>query len=269
MCPVCRAPLLLKEKQWQCENRHSYDKSKAGYVNLLLANQKNSQDPGDSKEMVSGRREFLDGGSYTPLTERLTDLIKAHVSLESLALYDAGCGEGHYLGQIVPMLREHSASIKASGHDVSRAAIEKAAKRYSDYEFAIASSFEIPVLTASQHVLLQVFAPMKDSEARRILQSGGVWLRVSPAPGHLQQIKAAIYDKPKDHVVADTVPEGFEVVDKSTLSYHFKLEDKKDRKALLTMTPYYWRAKEQEVTFIIDEITQLDAAFSISVLRKI
>ncbi|MFK7863800.1 MAG: putative RNA methyltransferase [Pseudohongiellaceae bacterium] len=268
MCPVCRAPLRLNEKQWQCDNRHSYDKSKAGYVNLLLANQKNSHDPGDSKDMVNGRRVFLEGGNYYPLIQRLVDLIKSHADSNTLSVYDAGCGEGYYLSQIVPMLIASNLSIKGCGHDVSRAAIEKAAKKHSSYNFAIGNSFEMPVVTASQDVLLQVFAPMKDSEARRVLKSNGIWLRVSPAPGHLSQIKDAIYQKPKAHELSDTIPEGFIELEKSHLLFNFNLDKASDRKALLMMTPYYWRAKEKEVSVIVDDLTEFSAAFSVSVFKK-
>ena len=56
ICPKCRKPLILKDRSFCCEDRHSYDLAKSGYVNLVLGNTKTS---GDSKEMVKARSEFL------------------------------------------------------------------------------------------------------------------------------------------------------------------------------------------------------------------
>lgn len=268
MCPVCRAPLVLNSQQWQCENKHSYDKAKAGYVNLLLANQKSSQDPGDSKEMINARREFLESGYYFPLLEKLANLIGANCQLGALNIYDAGCGEGYYLGRLHPLLVQSGYKVSLAGHDISRPAIEKAAKKYSNGNFAIASSFEMPVVAGSQDILVQVFAPMKDSEVRRVLKPNGLWLRVSPGLKHLSQIKNAIYETPHDHVVSELVPDGFDVVEKSALKFSFELTQKEERKALLTMTPYYWRASEKEVAAIVDEVACFEAEFSIAVFRK-
>ena len=42
ICPKCRKPLVEENGVFRCENRHSYDKAREGYVNLVLANQKHS-----------------------------------------------------------------------------------------------------------------------------------------------------------------------------------------------------------------------------------
>ena len=38
-CPKCGKPLLKEEKRYFCEEGHSYDIAKEGYVNLMLVNQ--------------------------------------------------------------------------------------------------------------------------------------------------------------------------------------------------------------------------------------
>ena len=48
-CPVCQKTLKLKERTLVCDNRHSFDLAKSGYVNLCR-NFKPTQ--GDNKEMV-------------------------------------------------------------------------------------------------------------------------------------------------------------------------------------------------------------------------
>jgi len=78
ICPVCSSPLTLAAGAYSCGNRHSYDISKEGYVNLLLANQKQSRDPGDSKEMLDARKSFLNRGYYKSLARAVTSLIIKH-----------------------------------------------------------------------------------------------------------------------------------------------------------------------------------------------
>ncbi|MHB8457562.1 MAG: putative RNA methyltransferase, partial [Acidimicrobiales bacterium] len=66
ICPVCRGRLCLSElgQQWACPLGHSFDVAREGYVNLLLAGQRRSRQPGDSAEMVSARRRFLATGAF-------------------------------------------------------------------------------------------------------------------------------------------------------------------------------------------------------------
>ena len=89
ICPVCKTPLTREKPCWHCENNHSFDVARQGYVNLLPVQQKHSLTPGDTKEMVAARRAFLDGGHYLPIAETLAKLVK---SVAPETLLDAGCG---------------------------------------------------------------------------------------------------------------------------------------------------------------------------------
>ena len=51
-CPVCNEVLNQIDKSYKCLNGHCFDVNKKGFVNLLLANQSHSENPGDSKEMI-------------------------------------------------------------------------------------------------------------------------------------------------------------------------------------------------------------------------
>jgi SAM-dependent methyltransferase len=75
ICPVCSSPLEAAAKTYRCINNHTYDLAKEGYVNLLLANQKHSREPGDSKEMMEARKAFLNKGYYKPLARSAASLI--------------------------------------------------------------------------------------------------------------------------------------------------------------------------------------------------
>ena len=77
LCPVCKDKLIkdVSNKIYKCENNHTYDIAKEGYVNLLISNQKRSKNPGDSKEMVLSRVEFLSKGYYKILSDKINEMI--------------------------------------------------------------------------------------------------------------------------------------------------------------------------------------------------
>jgi 23S rRNA (guanine745-N1)-methyltransferase len=91
MCPVCRQALNLIGRTWRCEQGHSYDLAKQGYVNLHVVQHKHSKTPGDTPESVLARRLFL-SKVFTAFTDAVV------VQLQQLQLHtllDIGCGEGY------------------------------------------------------------------------------------------------------------------------------------------------------------------------------
>ena len=62
LCPICGEELNLTGKQYVCPQSHSFDVARQGYVNLLTVQQKHSLNPGDTREQVLSRREFLEAG---------------------------------------------------------------------------------------------------------------------------------------------------------------------------------------------------------------
>ena len=67
LCPICSEQLNLTDRQYRCPRNHSFDIARQGYVNLLAVQQKHSLNPGDTREQVLSRREFLEAGFYAPL----------------------------------------------------------------------------------------------------------------------------------------------------------------------------------------------------------
>ena len=59
-CPICGQLMTQEEKRVVCQQNHSFDRARQGYINLLPVQQKHSLNPGDTKEMLAARRQFLD-----------------------------------------------------------------------------------------------------------------------------------------------------------------------------------------------------------------
>ena len=268
ICPACDQPLELKQNTWRCENGHSYDKGKEGYVNLLLAQHKNSKEPGDNKEMVNARRQFLQQGHYQPLVERLYELIVEASCEAKITLFDAGCGEGYYLGFLQNALMNAGLDVEAKGCDISKIAIQKAAKKYKDCHFSVASTFNLPVSDTSQSAVIQVFAPSDAAEVARILKSDGIWIQVDPASEHLHQLKSRIYQSSQKHQNKAECIEGFESLYSQELTFNITLADPEQRLSLLKMTPFFWSASEQSVRELQDSLDHVSCHFHLRLFRK-
>ncbi|MEB4590796.1 methyltransferase domain-containing protein [Candidatus Thiothrix sp. Deng01] len=273
-CPVCEQPLQRVENSLVCANQHSFDRAKEGYVNLLLANKKKSADPGDNREMLESRRCFLQQGYYAPLAEGIANAVTQYYAdrIEQgdvLTLLDAGCGEGYYLARLIALL---PGTVQGYGTDISRTAMRMAARQYSGMQFAVASSFDLPVADAAVDVLLRVFAPAADGEIVRVLRGGGLYLWAYPGPRHLFELRQLVYDDPKLHSVDESkIPQGQGLTLHDTLNirYALKLPDQASVAALLAMTPYFWSASADKQAHC-QQLQSLDVTvdFQVAVMVK-
>ncbi|NVK58128.1 MAG: methyltransferase domain-containing protein [Alteromonadaceae bacterium] len=269
-CPLCQHPLSQQGRSWSCSNRHTFDEAKSGYLNLLPVQQKKSKQPGDDKTMLNARRRFHDASGYAPLMAALVEQIKQYVhSASPVHLFDAGCGEGSYLGFIANALTHEGYTVSAAGSDIAKHAVDIAAKRYKQCRFAVASSVKLPLSDASQHVVLQVFAPGNDNEYQRIIAEGGLLITVDPAANHLWSIKQAIYDTPRPHEVSFNEKTGFTKLASQRVTFTVALAPPALRQALLEMTPYYWRLPKDKADETFAGINSVEADFAVHIWQRL
>lgn len=243
-CPVCAEPLTRLERTYACENRHSFDVARQGYVNLLLHGGSGKRH-GDDKRMVSARRDFLEKGYYDPLSRAVSGLCCAYAGSEVLLL-DAGCGEGKYTCDALDALRAAGKTVSGVGIDISKEALIYAAKRDRTLTLAVASSSALPLPDGSADLILNLFSPFAREEFRRVLKPGGVLLRVWPLEKHLWELKTLIYDRPYPNQPADPACEGFSLLKAEELRYAIHLDSPADIQALFEMTPYYYKTSRED-----------------------
>ncbi|WP_029686789.1 23S rRNA (guanine(745)-N(1))-methyltransferase [Tatumella saanichensis] len=267
ICPLCQQPLHQQSGGWRCAANHQFDQAREGYVNLLPVQHKGSKIPGDSPEMIQARRQFLDQGHYQPLRDAVGDMLAEVVTTEQAKVLDIGCGEGYYTAGIAARLAEQP-NGQVFGLDVAKVAIRYAAKRYKGIHFCVASSYRLPFADNSLSAILRIYAPCKDEELARTLKPGGYLLTVTPAPRHLMQLKALIYQDVQLHEEHEHPLEAFECVTEQRLSYPMHTEGN-HALALLQMTPFAWRASEQ-VRQTLAASTQFDceADFRLRLWRR-
>ncbi len=267
-CPVCGAPLARGQHAYRCPAGHSYDIAREGYTYLLPPNQKHSAAPGDDKGMAAARRDFLSRGYYAPLLNTLCCQILSR-SGDSPAILDAGCGEGYYTAGIFQALRAAGRSPRMAGTDISKFILRAAAKRERGIEFAVASSYHLPLADGSVDMLLDCFSPLALEEFRRVLKPSGTFVYVVPAADHLWEMKQVLYDRPYPNEERETPYEGFSYEAILPVEDTITLESQADIHALFQMTPYYWKTPRSGA----ERLAALDAlttriAFRVHIFRK-
>lgn len=257
VCPKCRQPLTKNGKTYRCEANHSYDIAKKGYVNLVLGNQKIS---GDSKEMVDARTLFLSQGYYQVLADKLIQILD---ELNIKTLVDAGCGEGYYTKQF------QKADRQIIAFDLSKPALNTAAKMDRDSIYAISSIFDMPIADESTECVMNIFAPTPVEEIQRILKTGGTLIKVGPAAKHLHGLKAVLYEEVYDNEEENNELSGLKFIQRYNVSDIIKITDNDVIKALFMMTPYYWKTS-QEAAARLNDLTELttEIDFLIDVYSK-
>jgi 23S rRNA (guanine745-N1)-methyltransferase len=190
LCPVrdCRLALKRDGRRLVCANGHSFDAARSGYFNLLQPQERKSKQPGDTAEAVRGRRRLHDLGVTGPLFEGIADLAAA---TREDRVFDAGCGDGFYLGMLA-----RKTGCEAHGADISTAAVDAAAKRYPECEWIVANAdLMLPFSDRSFSLVLSITGRMNSSEFRRVLREDGRLLIAIPASDDLIELRGAGRDR--------------------------------------------------------------------------
>ena len=278
ICPLEGELLSENASGWSCPHGHHFDRAKEGYVNLLPAHFKRSKDPGDSKAMVTARGQFLQANYYEPLASFLADLISAyqeslgdHAS-GTLTCLDAGCGEGYYLRAIADQLSwdEQDVFWQAVGVDISKWAVQAAAKKAPQLSWVVASNAQLPVPSASFDILLNVFGFAVYEEFHRVVKKEGMLIEVNPGPEHLKELREVISSgvPTKDEPTREAGA-GFKTFERRTIRYKVILERPEDIQNLLTMTPHRYRISQERI-IAVEQLTSLEVTvqFEIHLMSK-
>lgn len=233
-----------------CANGHRFDVAREGYVNLLLAQHRRSKDPGYSREMIAGRRDFFDAGYYAPLTDCVAECVRSVLPAgPDRVVVDAGCGEGYYLRRLRRLLKQHGSGdgVVLCGLDISKHGIRVASRRDAQGLYAVAGTYRMPVLAGRVDVLLSHFSPVSAEDFRRVVKPGGAVLVGVPGERHLFRFKELLYESPAAHepvaMLADE--SGFELIDTHVIRYPLSLRGPGQVANLLLMTPYFWSVDDE------------------------
>lgn len=184
-CPVCGLALGRVDRAWRCGAGHAFDVARQGYVNLLTGR---AAHVGDTAAMLDARASVLSAGHLEVVTRGVIDALVA--DLPSGAVVEAGAGTAHHLAAVAGVL----SSRAAVAMDASVAAAKRAAAADPTRITSVVADVwqDWPLLDDVAAAVLSIFAPRNLPEAARVLVPGGRLVVVTPAPDHLQELRAPL-----------------------------------------------------------------------------
>jgi 23S rRNA (guanine745-N1)-methyltransferase len=243
-CPVCGEALTIRAADAACANAHSFDRARSGYLNLLLSNKKQSAEPGDSVEMLTSRRAFLQAGFYDRMAAAASAAVAGVVrDRTDVHIADLGCGEGYFTTELHRALAVAVPAHACYGVDISRPGIRMATTYDRAITWIVASLHRSPFRPQSLDVVLSMFAPIDAADVRRVVRDQGALITVTPGPDHLDALRNMIYTSVKPHPQTPALMAGetlFQQAGSTRVRYPINVDTPQQIMNLLAMTPYYW-----------------------------
>jgi 23S rRNA (guanine745-N1)-methyltransferase len=261
-CPNCDSLLTKQENSYVCSHNHHFDISRSGYVNLLLPHE-TKRNSGDNKQMVNARINLMNDGYYKPLGMLLQALLASFIKPNDIVI-DCGCGPGYFTNH----LKQSFPNTHVYGMDISKCAIDYAAKTYKQIDFVVASCAHLPFMNESVPVLINIFAPHFEEEFYRVLVHDGWLVKVIPNTNHLQQLKTLLYEEPVFTNPKELKQDFWNVYSEIPFTYDIDM-NQEQLENLLKMTPYYYTTSPQDLHKVkqIEHIT-LTMDFMIYLIKK-
>ena len=252
-CPICRENLTLLESSLKCNNRHSFDLAKFGYVNLAP---QIKQSANYDKENFQNRQQILEAGFYQAILDAVSDLLAS--SKTTTTILDIGCGEGFYSRK----LQESHSKKTFYAFDISKDSVQIAAKSEPNWavNWFVGDLARLPIKDASMDILLDIFSPANYGEFRRVLSKDGILIKVIPTENHLKEIRQRVQDQltKKDYSNQDIknhFQEYFTILSNQTVSLT-KTITSDQLQALLSMTPLLFHIDHTKIDWSqLTEIT--------------
>lgn len=252
-CPICQENLTLVEGSLKCNNRHSFDLAKFGYVNLAP---QIKQSANYDKENFQNRQQILEAGFYQAILDAISDLLASSENTETIL--DIGCGEGFYSRK----LQENHPDKTFYAFDISKDSVQIAAKSEPNWavNWFVGDLARLPIKDASMDILLDIFSPANYGEFRRVLSKDGILIKVIPTENHLKEIRQRVQDQltNKDYSNQDIknhFQEHFTILYNQTASLT-KTITAEQLQALLSMTPLLFHVDQSKIDWSqLTEIT--------------
>ncbi|KMK76854.1 putative RNA methyltransferase [Alkalihalobacillus pseudalcaliphilus] len=265
-CPLCEKPITVEQlKSFTCQNNHSFDFTKQGYLNLMTQPSKTDYD----KKLFEHRQHLIAKTPFFhPLHEELVQIIQSNTIKQShpLTLLDIGCGEGSHLHTLLQ--HEKLTNYTGFGLDIAKEGIIAAAKAYTHKIWLVGDLAKSPFQSKSFDLLLNILSPSNYEEFKRILKNEGTLIKVIPASNYLSELRTFFYENQQKETYQndDTLSlfqEHFPQFEEKRVTYQVKL-DRDELTALVYMTPLTWRANAQQKQDFIN--THADKLITIDLL---
>lgn len=254
-CPLDSTLLADDIHTLKCPHGHCFDKAKQGYINLLPVQFKKSLHPGDNKDMVLARTNFLNAGYYEPIAKQILKIIQPYLQ-KTTTLIDAGCGEGYYTSYIFNQLTHQypNSSFSFLGFDISKEAVKQATRRSKNICWAVATNQKIPVSDNSTDILTSLFGFPVLSEFVRILKNNGLFILVTAGQNHLIEIRKQIYQTVYFKKESEIYHQNLKLTEHISIQEEIHNLSVETISNLLKMTPHFYRIPMEQRLKIMQKL---------------
>jgi 23S rRNA (guanine745-N1)-methyltransferase len=194
----------------------------------------------------------LIAGHFAPVAAQLVahvaDRVSSIAAPKPFTVLDAGCGEGYYLHAIADAsVPSTQPAPRLIGIDISKSAIQAAARRRFPCVWAVASNRKLPIAPASVDLVISMFGFPVWPEFASVQPTSGHLLLVDAGPDHLIELRTILYP-----TVNRSSPSGLEAAERAgyrlqtehSVCFQIALPSQAAIADLLAMTPHDHRAPQ-------------------------
>ena len=234
ICPYCKNSLELNETSLKCPNNHTFDLTKKGTINFITS-AKIKESKIYNEKLFTCRRKFIQKGYYEEVYNIIAETINS-LNLNNLSILDLGCGEGTHT---INILNKIPSNYNYYAFDYSKSAINLASDYNNPNRFYFDGDVNnIPITTNSIDVIIDFLSPYSESEVKRVLKKGGMFIKVSPNKNYLLELRQALglNEYQKQVEVIDNLAKHFKNISTKAYTKSFAIS-KEDQENLTGMTP--------------------------------
>lgn len=248
ICPYCKEKMHIEDSSLKCINNHTFDVTKKGTINFIIST-KIKESKIYNEELFSSRRKFIEKEYYKQVYELIASDINK-LNLNNIKILDLGCGEGIHSINILKKIKNN---YKYFGFDYSKDAINLASDYNSSNRFYFDGDVSnIPIATNSIDVIIDFLSPYSESEVKRVLKKGGLFIKIAPSSNYLIELRNAsgLEKYQKQQEIIENLSKYFKNIVAENYKETFKIE-KNDVENLIGMTPLKLKTTDLK----IDKIT--------------
>ena len=244
ICPYCKEKMYFAGESLKCTNKHTFDITKKGTINFIIS-PKIKESKVYNEKLFTCRRKFIKNGYYADVYESIANEIN-DLNLDDITILDLGCGEGIHSMNILSKIKSN---YKYFGFDYSKCAINLASDYNSSNRFYFNGDVNnIPIASDSIDVIIDFLSPYSESEVKRVLKKGGIFIKIAPSSNYLLELREAsgLGKYQKQQEIIDNLGKYFKDIVTENYQRTFKIE-KDDIENLIGMTPLKLKANNLKI----------------------